>query len=42
MQGLQAKRSAYNPGATVVCISLTRMSEIFCALGMPRLRKHVG
>jgi small subunit ribosomal protein S12 len=29
MQGLQAKRSAFNPGATVVCIKLIRMLGIF-------------
>ncbi len=33
MQGLQAKRSAYNPGATVVCIKLIRMLGIFVRSG---------
>ena len=33
MQGLQAKRSAFNPGATVVCIKLIRMLGIVLRSG---------
>ena len=34
MQGLQAKRSAFNPGATVVCIKLIRMLRISLRSGL--------
>jgi small subunit ribosomal protein S12 len=33
MHGLQAKRSAFNPGATVVCIKLIQMLRRFCVSG---------
>jgi len=43
MHGLQAKRSAFNPGATVVCIKLIRIWGFYCVRALfARSRKHVG
>ena len=43
MHGLQAKRSAFNPGATVVCIKLIRIWGFSRVRALfARSRKHVG